>query len=134
MAMDNSDDMRCCVEESKVDQPQWTRSVAVKTAPTTPEFQAWMSKREETAARADARAAARSDHLTKSVLMGSAAGAVGAAGGAFVLFNRVSPWWRKQNPSLATFAVFCSTFMPFMLVSNLARGRLQRAENRLRQG
>jgi len=134
MSDDKNDDMRCCVEESKADLPQWTRSVpAVKRAPSSPEYQAWLNKREEIAARADARAASRSDHLTQSVLMGTAAGAVGAAGGVFVVFKRVSPWWRKQNPSLATFTVFCFSFMPFMLVSNLARGRLQRAA-RLREG
>ena len=69
----------------------------------------WLQKREATAAEAVARHQRREECLKCSTQYGVAAGCVGTAAGATLVFRTL----KVRNPAFGTFWMFVSFFMPF---------------------
>eukprot|EP00310_Coccolithus_braarudii_P017951 CAMPEP_0183332020 /NCGR_PEP_ID=MMETSP0164_2-20130417/1274_1 /TAXON_ID=221442 /ORGANISM="Coccolithus pelagicus ssp braarudi, Strain PLY182g" /LENGTH=122 /DNA_ID=CAMNT_0025500649 /DNA_START=22 /DNA_END=390 /DNA_ORIENTATION=- len=92
--------------------------------------QRWLEARQATEAAGPDRQKKRDDVLRTSMLYGASAALVSTGTVAWLL-NRIKGGIRARNPPAVAFTLFMSFFMPFSVVANLTRGRLQGAKTAL---
>lgn len=80
-----------------------------------------VNHRNANAVKEEDRAGARERILQSSVLYGAAAGTLSLAAAGYKISN--VPRLRAQ-PAISSFALFCSFFMPFTLITNVSRTRM----------